>query len=54
MDLQEKIERFAANYGPKEPSRFNDFVFELREVMNDYARAAIVHGDVPEEGVPHK
>lgn len=52
MTLQARIERFVTTYAPL--SRSGKFVEDLREVMAEYARAALEHGDLPDVGVQHK
>ena len=54
--LQEEIERFVATWGP-DPDTHGllrpAFINRLRWLLNRYAEAALKHGAIPEEGVPH-
>ena len=54
MTLQEKIQQFVNTWAPKHVFLRSSFVDELRELMNDYAQAALAHGDIPEVGVEHR
>lgn len=51
MDLHNKIKGFVEKWGPTSDN--TDFVKDLRDVCNAYAESALVHGTIPEKGVPH-
>jgi len=53
VTLQYQIERFSLKYGPDCPGNiptpeWEEFVKELRQIMNGYAALALQHGDLPE------
>ena len=52
--LQFEITAFVDEYAPKSTAARGRFIQKLRILMNEYARSAIAHGDIPEVGVPHK
>ena len=51
--IQFEIETFVDDYAPEARAARERFVRKLRELMNEYARNAIKHGDIPEVGAPH-
>lgn len=53
-DLQDRIVAFVKKHGPKDMKLAGEFVWDLRSIMNEYARFAILHGNLPEAGMPHK
>lgn len=54
MNLQRQIEAFVNMYAPVAQSSRDLFIGRLRAIMNEYARSAIAHGDIPETGVAHR
>jgi hypothetical protein len=55
-NLNSIVKAFALKWGPPAtaPERWHEFVRELRETLNLYANAALLHGALPEKGVPHR
>lgn len=54
--LQENIEGFVETHGPAAGSvawRRERFINDLRVLLNEYAGAALAHGNLPEVGAPH-
>ena len=54
MSLQTEIETFVEAYAPPEPWLRKMFIDALRKLMNQYAQNALLHGNVPEVGSPHR
>lgn len=57
MTLQDKIVRFVETWGPdkgKHGTLRDVFIESLRKLLNEYAEAAIKHGNIPEVGKPHR
>jgi hypothetical protein len=54
MNLQEEIEHFVQAWGPDAKDLRHSFIIKLRELLNNYAAAAIEHGNLPEVGRPHR
>jgi hypothetical protein len=56
MTLEDKIICFVNAYSPDEldrPYLRTAFIEQLRALMDEYARNAIVHGNIPDTEHPH-
>jgi hypothetical protein len=56
VDLQKEIQEFVNTWGPgREHAALRPaFINRLHWLMNEYAKAALAHGNLPEVGMPHR
>jgi hypothetical protein len=53
VKLHQMVEDFADKWGPSRPARYQNFVFELRELLEAYGRAALQHESLPDTDHEH-
>ncbi|HEY6371263.1 MAG TPA: hypothetical protein VIX37_11845 [Candidatus Sulfotelmatobacter sp.] len=53
MNLQEMVEDFADKWGPSRPARYQQFVMELRILLEAYGKAALRHESLPDTEHEH-
>jgi len=53
MNLHQKVEDFADKWGPHRAMRYQQFVGELRELLEAYGKAALLHGSLPDSEHDH-
>lgn len=53
MKLDQMVEEFADKWGPSRPPRYHAFVFELRELLEAYGKAALAHQSLPDTEHEH-
>jgi hypothetical protein len=54
VTLEDKIVHFVKTWGPDSSFPRNVFIVKLREIMSEYALAAIRHSNLPDVGQPHR
>lgn len=53
MTLQTRIEKFVREYSPRDYPARKLFIDQLRDLLNEYADAALIHEARPEIGIDH-
>ena len=53
LDLRAIISRFCENWGPKDDAAYHRFVDDLRELVEAYGAAALLHQSLPDNEHKH-
>jgi hypothetical protein len=53
MRLDQMVEDFADKWGPSRPRTYQQFVFDLRELLEAYGKAALMHQSLPDTDHEH-
>ena len=53
MNLHERVEVFAGKWGPLDRSRYLEFLSDLRDLLEAYGVAALMHESLPDTEHEH-